>query len=146
MIAQTSHNNGIVSELSACHGSWVDFCIGVLNLEYDRPLYSAFKSLAENCDWIYPFEKMCCVCDRPIQLHFDSEYLLHALCQPAVEFWDKFSVYSYRGVQLPATIGQVPPQSWEASWLLTEHNAEVRRVLIQAIGYPRICQKLQATE
>ena len=145
-IDQTYHNNSIVSELSACHGSWVDFCIDVLNLEYDRPLYSAFKSLVENCGWIYPFEKICFVCDRPRQLHFDSEYLLHAEGQPAVEFADKFSVYSYRGVRLPETIGQVPPQSWQASWLLTEQNAEVRRVLIQAIGYPRICQELQATE
>ena len=145
-IDQTYQNNGIVSQVSACHGSWVDFCISVLNLEYDRPLYSAFKSLTENCGWIYPFEKMCFVCDRPRQLHFDSEYLLHALCQPAVEFADKFNVYCYRGVLLPQTIGQVAPQSWEASWLLTEKNAEVRRVLIQAIGYPRICQELQAIE
>ncbi|MEG4089399.1 DUF6745 domain-containing protein [Microcoleus sp. Pol12B4] len=145
-IDQADINNSIFSELSACHGSWVDFCIGVLNLEYDRPLYSAFKSLVENCGWIYPFEKKCFVCDRPIQLHFDSECLLHAEGQPAVEFADKFSVYSYRGVRLPETIGQVPPQSWQASWLLTEQNAEVRRVLIQAIGYPRICQELQATE
>lgn len=143
---QFYNNNCIVSELSAFNGSWVDFCISVLNLEFDRPLYSAFKSLVENCGWIYPFEKMCFVCDRPIQLHFDSEYLLHALCQPAVEFADKFSVYSYRGVRLPETIGQVPPQSWQASWLLTEQNAEVRRVLIQAIGYPKICQELEATE
>jgi hypothetical protein len=49
-------------------------------------------------------------------------------------------------VLLPKKIGEVPPQSWEASWLLTENNAEVRRVLIQAIGYPRICQELQAIE
>lgn len=145
-IDRADRNNSIVSELSACHGSWVDFCIGVLNLEYDRPLYSAFKSLVENCGWIYPFEKKCFVCDRPIQLHFDSEYLLHAEGQPAVEFADKFSVYSYRGVRLPEIIGQVPPQSWQASWLLTEQNAEVRRVLIQTIGYRRICQELQATE
>ena len=63
-----------------------------------------------------------------------------------MEFADKFSVYCYHGVLLPTAIGQVPPQSWEASWLLTEKNAEVRRVLIQAIGYPRICQELQAIE
>ena len=145
-IDQTYHNNNIISQLSACHGSWVDFCIEVLNLEYDRPLYSAFKSLTESCGWIYPFEKICFVCDRPRQLHFDSEYLLHALGEPAIEFADNFSVYSYRGVSLPQTIGQVPPASWEASWLLTEKNAEVRRVLIEAIGYSRICQELQATE
>lgn len=146
LIDQNYHNNTIVAELSACHGSWVDFCIGVLNLEYDRSLYSAFKSLVENCGWIYPFEKKCFVCDRPRQLHFDSEYLLHAEGKPAVEFADKFSLYCYRGVRLPQTIGQVPPQFWQASWLLTEQNAEVRRVLIGAIGYPRICQELQATE
>jgi len=33
---------------------------------------------------------------------------------------------------------------WKAEWLLTESNAEVRRVLIQQIGYDRICQELAA--
>ncbi|MEP0840107.1 leucine-rich repeat domain-containing protein [Coleofasciculus sp. FACHB-64] len=33
---------------------------------------------------------------------------------------------------------------WQAEWLLTESNAEVRRVLIQQIGYERICQELAA--
>ncbi|MCC3494509.1 MAG: hypothetical protein JGK35_29155 [Microcoleus sp. PH2017_16_JOR_D_A] len=142
----TYNNNWILSELSACHGSWVDFCIEVLGLECDRSLYSAFKALVENCGWIYPFEKKCFVCDRPRRINFDSEYLLHALCQPAIEFADNFRVYSYRGVLLPESIGQVAPESWEASWLLREKNAEVRRVLIGAIGYPKICQELQAIE
>jgi hypothetical protein len=146
LIDEAYHNNCIVSQLSACHGSWLDFCMGVLNLEYDRPLYSAFQSLVENCGWIYSFEEQCFVCNRPRQLHFDSEYLLHAEGQPAVEFGDKFSVYFYRSVRLPQTIGQLPPQSSQASWLLTEHNAEVRRVLIQAIGYRRICDGLQTIE
>jgi hypothetical protein len=136
----------IFSELSACHGSWVDFCISVLKLKCDRPLYSAFQSLTENCGWIYPFAKKCFVCDRPRRIYFDAENLLHAEGMPAVEFADKFSVYCYRGVRIPEIYGQIPPQSWQAKWLLTENNAEVRRVLIQAIGYPKICQELQATE
>ena len=140
------NNNCIVSQLSSCHGSWVDFCMGVLNLEYDRPLYSAFKSLTENCGWIYPFAKKCFVCDRPRQIHFDAENLLHAEGMPAVEFSDKFGVYCYRGVRIPEKYGQVPVQFWQPKWLLTEKNAEVRRVLIGAIGYPQICQELQAAE
>jgi hypothetical protein len=140
------NNNWILSQLSACHGSWIDFCIEVLGLECDRSLYSAFKALVENCGWIYPFQKKCLVCDRPRKINFNSEYLLHAAGQPAIEFADNFRVYCYSGVLLPETIGQVPPESWEASWLLTEHNAEVRRVLIGAIGYPKICQELQAIE
>jgi Leucine-rich repeat (LRR) protein len=35
---------------------------------------------------------------------------------------------------------------WKAEWLLTENNAELRRVLIQQIGYDRICEELQAIE
>lgn len=35
---------------------------------------------------------------------------------------------------------------WQAKWLLTENNAEIRRVLIQQIGYDRICEELQTIE
>ncbi|MEP0810047.1 leucine-rich repeat domain-containing protein [Coleofasciculus sp. FACHB-SPT9] len=35
---------------------------------------------------------------------------------------------------------------WQAKWLLIEPNAEVRRVLIQQIGYKRICRELAAQE
>ncbi|MCU0544694.1 MAG: hypothetical protein MUE44_21425 [Oscillatoriaceae cyanobacterium Prado104] len=140
------NHNFIVSELSACHGSWVDFCISVLKLEVDRSLHSAFVALTENCGWIYPYVEKCFVCDRPRKINFDSAGLLHATGQPAVEFADKFSVYCYRGVRLPETYGQVAPESWQAQWLLTTKNAEVRRVLIGAIGYEKICQELQAIE
>jgi len=34
---------------------------------------------------------------------------------------------------------------WKAEWLLTKDNAEVRRVLIQQIGYDRIMQELGAS-
>ncbi|NJM63931.1 MAG: hypothetical protein HC849_33415 [Oscillatoriales cyanobacterium RU_3_3] len=145
-LKMTSNNNFIVSELSACHGSWVDFCISVLNLKCDRSLYTLFESLTKNCGLIYPYAKKCFVCDRPQNINFDSAGLLHAEGKPAVEFVDKFSVYCYRGVRLPETYGRVAPESWQAQWLLTEKNAELRRVLIQAIGYERICQELQALE
>ncbi|MEG3959916.1 hypothetical protein QT982_31520, partial [Microcoleus sp. herbarium2] len=35
---------------------------------------------------------------------------------------------------------------WQAQWLLSEENAELRRLLIQRIGYPRIIQELEVTE
>ena len=37
-------------------------------------------------------------------------------------------------------------QQWQAKWLLSEENAEIRRLLIQTIGYDRICQELEAIE
>jgi leucine-rich repeat protein SHOC2 len=35
---------------------------------------------------------------------------------------------------------------WSPKWLLDEENAEIRRVLIQQIGYDRICQELDAID
>jgi leucine-rich repeat protein SHOC2 len=35
---------------------------------------------------------------------------------------------------------------WNPKWLIDEENAEIRRVLIQQIGYDRICQELDAID
>ncbi|WP_310481392.1 hypothetical protein [Chamaesiphon sp. VAR_48_metabat_403] len=35
---------------------------------------------------------------------------------------------------------------WKAEWLLDEHNVEIRRRLIDRLGYEKICDKLGAIE
>ena len=48
---------------------------------------------------------------------------------------------------LPQTIRRArEPHQWQTQWLLKEENAELRRILIQGIGYERICTELEATE
>lgn len=127
-------------------GYWFDFCTSVLNCAPVTSKWLAFKSLVEQCGWILPYEKICLVCDRPIQLSFDNEARLHAEGEAAIQFADRFSVYAYYGVRLPEQYGKIHPYQWRSQWLLEEYNAELRRVLIQGIGYERICQELQATE
>ena len=92
------------------------------------------------------FENICIVCDRPSLLSFDNQNRLHAEGEPAIQFTDGYSLYAYHGVTLPEKYGISSPQEWQAKWLLEEDNAELRRVLIQGIGYTRIIQQLQATE
>jgi hypothetical protein len=124
---------------------WMDFCFSVLNCQHDPKQWDAFRLFISECGTIFPFEKTCIICDRPIKLLFDNEYRLHAEGEPAIEFADGYSLYLYRGVSLPEKY-QIHPHQWQARWLLEEHNAELRRVLIQGIGYSRICQELHATE
>jgi internalin A len=104
------------------------------------------QQLFENCGWILPFEKVCVICDRPIHLGFDSENRLHAEGEPAIAFADGYNLYFHHGVKLPEKYGKVHPDLWEAQWLLFEENAELRRLLIQRIGYARICQELALAE
>jgi internalin A len=104
------------------------------------------QQVFEECGWIFPFEKFCIICDRPLHIRFDSANELHAEGEPAIAFADGYSLYFYHGVQLPEQYGKVHPDLWQAEWLLSESNAEIRRLLIERIGYDRICQQLQAVE
>ncbi|NES87288.1 MAG: hypothetical protein F6K10_41550 [Moorea sp. SIO2B7] len=122
----------------------IDFCISVLKCEHDEKNWSALQSLINDCGWFFPFEKTCIVCDRPTKLFFDAQSRLHAEGEAAIQFSDNYSLYAYQGVNLPEKYGRLHPNQWRAEWLLSEHNAELRRVLIQGIGYGRICQELKA--
>jgi internalin A len=104
------------------------------------------QELFEECGWILPFEKICIICDRPLHIRLDAENRLHAEGEPAIAFADGYSLYFHHGVKLPEKYGKVHPDLWQAEWLLSEENAGLRRLLIQRIGYDRICQELALTE
>ncbi|MBD2184248.1 hypothetical protein H6S82_14000 [Planktothrix sp. FACHB-1355] len=128
------------------YGSYFDFNFSILKLPCDGKMWLAFHLLVSECGWIFPYEKICVVCDRPRILSFDSANQLHAEGSPAIEFVDGFQVYAYRGVRLPFKYRKIHPNQWKADWLLDEKNVELRRALIQGIGYPRICKELYAVE
>lgn len=130
--------------VSVC--SRLDFCISVLNCDYDEQKWLALQSLVKYGGWVFPFEKTCVVCNQPIKRSFDNQNRLHAEAEPAIQFADGSGLYAYHGVVLPDKYGKIHPEQWQSQWLINEDNAEIRRVLIQAIGYDRICQELQATE
>ena len=124
---------------------WLDFCSSVLHLPVEERKWEAFASVVKECGWIFCTDEICVVCNRPRLLNLDSENRLHAEGEPAIEFADGYSIYAHHGVILPEQYGQVYPNEWRSQWLLEETNAELRRVLIQRIGYARLCQELDAT-
>jgi internalin A len=111
-----------------------------------QEILRSLNLLFEHCGWIFSFEKICFVCDGPRHLRFDSQNRLHAEAEPAIEFADGWNSYYYHGVRLPEKYGQLHPNQWQSQWLLSEDNAEVKRVLIQGIGYERIIQELSAKQ
>ena len=136
VIKSPLYNNGIL----------YDFYIAILRDNPNPWEWQIFRDLIFNCDCIFAFEGVCFVCDRPRILSFDSENRLHAEGSPAIQFADGFGVYAYHDISLPENYGKLHPSQWQSHWLLSEENAELRRVLIQGIGYDRLCQELRATE
>lgn len=150
-LVTASLKNGFLGPVEPCISTaelvavtiWSDFLISVLGCEHDREKWDILQTLAYDCGWFFPFEKVCLVCDRPSTFSIDSEQRLHAEGRPAVEFADGFRVYAFQGVILPEKYGIVPSSEWNCDWLLSETNAELRRVLISGVGYDRMCQELR---
>jgi len=136
----------IPTELWSSYVAWIDFCISVLKCNYNSDDWQALESIVKHCGWIYPLRNICIICDRPRKLLLDDEYRPHAIEKPAIEFSDGYSLYASHGVRLPEAYGKFHPQEWQSEWLLTTKNAELRRVLIEEIGYEKICQDLQTIE
>ena len=125
---------------------WFDYCISVLNCSHNPKYWQAFQGILSNCGLIFCTDTKVLICDRPTQLHLDNLNLLHAEGKPAIQFADGYSLYAYHGTTLPEEYGKHHPQQWQPSWLLQEQNAELRKILIQEIGYYRILEELQAIE
>lgn len=142
----TKHCMPIESVVWAEFAATCDFCFSVLKCKHNPIKWQALQSFTTQCGWIFPYEKVCIVCDRPRILSFDSQHRLHAEGAPAIQFADGYSLYSYHGVTLPEKYGKIHPHEWQPQWLLEEENAELKRVLIQGIGYDRIARELAAVE
>ncbi len=81
-----------------------------------------------------------------MRIEDDRLHQLHADGKPAVQWSDWECYYFWRGINIPQKYGAVLSREWRSQWLLEEPNAELRRVLIQGIGYDRIVQDLKAVE
>jgi hypothetical protein len=123
-----------------------DFCAQVLSCNHDRQLWAALQAVTMKCGTIIPYENVCLVINRPCRLLLDEQSRLHGEGEPAIAYPDGSYLYLFHGVHLPPKYADVHPHQWQASWLLAEENGELRRALIQGIGYARICQELAAVE
>jgi hypothetical protein len=116
-----------------------------LGVPMPQDKYYLFCNYMRQVGWMFPYEGMAIAIVRP-EIRWNSAGEIHGEGIPAIEFPDGFGIYAYRGINLPAQYGKLHPTNWRAEWLLEQRNAELRRVLIQGIGYERICQDLQAKE
>ncbi|WP_449420134.1 DUF6745 domain-containing protein [Phormidium nigroviride] len=114
-------------------------------LGFDCSKAKGLFATAKHCGWWWAFKDVAVAIPKPSAIRLDERGRLHGEGVPAVAY-QGFNVYAYHGVRLPEKYGSIHPEKWQSQWLLEEDNAELKRVLIQGIGYDRICQELQAIE
>lgn len=101
--------------------------------------FAHMRHLCENSGWIYAFENLCFVIDRP-KVYFDERNRVHrdgAL--PAIEFADGWGVYVVHGITVPEWI-MTNPEKITVESIINERNMEVRRVMMELYGEERFLQ------
>ncbi|HEY9815933.1 MAG TPA: hypothetical protein V6D20_09090 [Candidatus Obscuribacterales bacterium] len=82
--------------------AFIDFCLEVLHLKcHDLEKWFCLQKIVQECGWIFSYEDICLICNKPQIINVDSEYRLHSNEQPAIQFVDGFEVYAYHGVPIP---------------------------------------------
>lgn len=110
----------------------------------NEKIWENWLKIITNSGWFIAGEKFCLISDKPREINVNKDYLLHKEGALALVYQDNQGLYAYEGVILPPKYGEVKPENWQGKWLLEENNAELRRVLIQGIGYDKLATELKA--
>jgi hypothetical protein len=105
-------------------------------LQEETDKLRGLTELAQSAGWFLPHANICWVAERHNVLSRDEQGRLHSLTGPAVAYPDGWSIYAVHGVRVPADVIE-EPESVTVARIEKEENAEVRRVMIERMGYER---------
>jgi hypothetical protein len=143
-ILQNKRSIGFYTNIAAA--AMYEYAV-LMGFQFSAQALELYLDLVSCLYIINPFEDICFVIERP-QITLDTQGNLHAEGEPCIVFPDGFAnkCYFYHGIELPEYMGSVHPRQWKSEWVTQEQNAELRRVLIQEIGYARLCRELRVEE
>ncbi len=72
----------------------IDFSVVELKQDFGIQHWGAIVKLMQECCWVYPFEKVCLVVDRPNSYVLDADRSLHSEGEPAILFRDGYAIYA----------------------------------------------------
>lgn len=94
--------------------------------------------LAQISGHIYPFEEICFVSDRAMEIHVDEQGNMHNVHGPAVLYGDGYKYYAYRGLNFSGMPDDLlHPERMTIDRILHEKNQEIKQALVQLYGYEK---------
>jgi hypothetical protein len=114
--------------------SWIAYYnfLRSIGIEGTEPL-DGIQKLTESCGWWWPYENLCFITSRPVELHRDNRGRLHNETGMAIRYADGWGFYAWHGIIVPEYVILLP-EGLDFEMINAEPNAEVRRVLIERFG------------
>ena len=125
--------------------SLYDFLLNELNVKIKgkvKDMFEIYKSTSE-LSLIYPFDDICFVSAKPIEIHFNENKILHNSNGPSIKYKGKFELYHLNGIKVSKEIVKIKPEKITVNRILQEQNVEIRRELLRKLGIDNFIIKLR---
>lgn len=116
---------------------------GAVELSRDNELIMDEIDIGLSCLAFSFFENVAFVCDGSSSVQTDEDGRLHSLSGPAISFVDGYELYAINGVVVEEFI-VMSPESITSEKIEHEHNAEIRRVMLESFGLERYFREVGA--
>jgi hypothetical protein len=113
--------------------SWLaayDFFRNELGMREETAALTGLFQLATSLGWLQPHEHTCWLAERPNLLRGDIRDRLHDPSGPALRYPDGWSIWAWKGVEVPSWMIERPEQITLAS-IDAETDVQVRRCMIE---------------
>jgi hypothetical protein len=123
--------------------SWLSICDylrRVLGLMAETEPIAGLSLLAANAGWLQPHTLTCWLSERPALLRGDASDRLHDAKSPALRFRDGWSVFAWRGVEVPRWMIERPEEITLAA-IDQQPNVQVRRCMIEIMTPQRYVEQ-----
>ena len=104
---------------------------------------NAYVKYAKSCGWMFAYDKVAFVSERPVEINWDDRGLLHSETGMSVKFRDGWGVHSWHGIKIPEewieNKSSITPQV-----ALHHENVEQRRAACEILGWHNILRELNA--
>lgn len=114
-----------------------------LGMENFSDRLDGLRLLAGTSGWMWAFENLAIVTDRPSLISRDSENRLHSETGPALTFPDGSAIHVWHGTRVPSDWIEVP-ESIQPADVLGHQDGNMRAAGIQIFGWERFISKLGA--
>jgi hypothetical protein len=120
--------------------AFYNFCreIGVEYSPAQNSLLDLWIRQSRSLHWWFPYEGVVLLSDRHNILKVDEQGRLHSESGPACGYSDGWGVWAWHGTRVSRQLIE-SPETLSIKQVRDEQNAEVRRVMIERMGWDRFC-------
>ncbi len=127
----------------SCYGqhdaNWLafyDYFSEVCGLSEETQKLTGLWRIAKSANWWLPHQHICWVSERHHTLCRDDRGRLHCENGPALQYPDGWGIWAWHGVFVSQDMIE-HPEKITISQITDEQNEEVRRIMIERMGWPR---------